>query len=162
MAVLDYTRVRTPKDSTGVKDTVDFHKQGTAIFDVGSVFLAGKITDNLGLFAQATYANYDHQQDNGDWEGNLSQDNTEFRYADRFISPGSDLIVGAFDNYNPSMQDVWISAPACSYPYVGPTFALGAPASPLLDGGLALDAGGAGVYAYWFWCLFGVFVFFLL
>ena len=63
MAVLDYTRVRNPKDSTGVKDTVDFHKQGTAIFDVGSVFLAGKITDNLGLFAQATYANYDHQQD---------------------------------------------------------------------------------------------------
>ena len=155
MAVLDYTRVRNPKDSTGVKDTVDFHKQGTAIFDVGSVFLAGKITDNLGLFAQATYANYDHQQDNGDWVGHLSPDNTEFRYADRFISPGSDLIVGAFANNNPSMQDVWNSAPAWSYPYVGPTFALGAPASPLLDGGLGQDAVGAGVYAYWNRSLYG-------
>ena len=150
MAVIDYTNVRNPKDSTGVKDTADFYKNGSAMFDFGSVFLAGKITDNLGVFAQATYAQYDHQKpDTGDWVGHLSADNSELRYADRSISPGNDLIVGAFANNNPSMQDVWNSTPAWGYPYVGPKFALGAPAAPLLDGGLAQNAVGAGVYAYW-------------
>ena len=151
MAVIDYTNVRNPKDSAGVKDTTDFYKNGQPMFDFASVFLAGKITDNLGLFAQATYANYDHQKTPGvgPYEGYLSPDNTELRYADRFISPGNDLIVGAFANNNPSMQDVWNSTPAWGYPYIGPKFALGAPASPLLDGGLAQNAVGAGVYAYW-------------
>lgn len=157
MAVLDYTDVRNTKDSTGVKDTTDFYKNGKAIFDVGSVFLAGKVTDNLGVFAQATYAQYDHQKDNGDWVGHLSPDNSELRYADRFISPGNDLIVGAFANNNPSMQDVWNSSAAWGYPYVGPTFALGAPAAPLLDGGLAQNSVGAGVYAYWNKSLYGEF-----
>ncbi|MHB0973982.1 MAG: cytochrome C [Thiobacillus sp.] len=155
MAVIDYTNVRKTKDSTGVKDSTDFYKNGTPIVDVGSLFLAGKITDNLGVFAQATYALYDHQKGNGDWVGHLSADNSELRYADRFISPGNDLIVGAFANNNPSMQDVWNSAPAWSYPYVGPTFALGAPAAPLLDGGLAQNAVGAGIYAYWDKSLYG-------
>ena len=157
MAVIDYTNVRNPKDSTGVKDSTDFYKNGTPIFDVASVFLAGKITDNLGLFAQATYANYDHQKTPGvgPYEGYFAPDNTELRYADRFISPGNDLIVGAFANNNPSMQDVWNSSSAWGYPYVGPTFALGAPAAPLLDGGLAQNAVGAGVYAYWNKSLYG-------
>jgi hypothetical protein len=155
MAVLDYTNVRNPKDSSGVKDNTDFYKQGTPIIDVGSIFLAGKITDNLGLFAQATYARYDHQQDNGNWVGHLSPDNTELRYADHFISPDNDLIVGAFANNNPSMQDIWNSTAAWSYPYVSPRFALGAPTAPLLDGGLAQNSVGAGVYAYWNQTLYG-------
>ena len=155
MAVLDATKVRNTKDSTGAKDTADFPKQNDLLFDFGSIFLAGKITDNLGLFSQVTYANYDHQKGNGDWVGHVSPDNSEVRYADRFISPGSDLIVGAFANNNPSMQDVWNSTPAWGYPYVGPTFALGPPASPLLDGGLAQNAVGAGVYAYWDKSLYG-------
>ncbi len=157
MAVIDYTNVRNPKDSTGVKDSTDFYKNGKPIFDVGSVFLAGKITDNLGVFAQATYANYDHQKTPGvgPYEGYFAPDNTELRYADRFISPGNDLIVGAFANNNPSMQDVWNSSSAWGYPYVSPTFALGAPAAPLLDGGLAQNAVGTGVYAYWNKSLYG-------
>lgn len=155
MGVLDYTKVRNPKDSTGVKDTTDFYKNGTPLVDVGSVFLAGKITDNLGMFAQATYAFYDHDKTgNGDWVGHLSPDNTELRYADRFISPGNDLIVGAFANNNPSMQDAWNSAPAWSYPYVGPTFALGA-TGPMLSDLLAQNSVGGGVYAYWNKSLYG-------
>lgn len=154
MAVLDYTNVRDTKDSTGVKDTGTFPKQNQLLFDFGSVFLAGKITDNLGVFAQATYNYYDHQKDNGDWVGHLNADNTELRYADRFISPGNDLIVGAFANNNPSMQDVWNSTPAWGYPYVEPAFALGA-AGPMLD--LAQNSVGAGVYAYWNRSLYGEF-----
>lgn len=149
MGVFDYTSVRNPNDSTGAKATADFPKQKSMLFDAGAVFLAGKITDNLGVFAQATYGNYDHQDDQGNWKGHLSADNSELRYADRFISPGNDLIVGAFANNNPSMQDVWNSTPAWGYPYVSPSFTLGPPAAPLLDGGLAQNAVGGGVYAFW-------------
>jgi hypothetical protein len=160
MAVLDYTKTRNVNDSTGVKDTFDFPKQNKLLFDFGSVFLAGKITDNLGLFSQVTFANYDHPKDsdnNTDWVSHLSPDNSELRYADRFISPDSDLIVGAFANNNPSMQDVWNSTPAWGYPYIAPpgvAFGLGT-ASPLLDGGLAQNAVGGGVYAYWNKSLYG-------
>lgn len=156
MAVLDYTKVRNTKDSTGAKDTGDFPKQNQALFDFGSIFLAGKITDNLGLFSQVTYAHYDHQKDNGDWVGHLNPDNSELRYADRFISPSSDLIVGAFANNNPSMQDVWNSTPAWGYPYVSSAFALTPGASTLLGGGaLAQNSVGAGAYAYWDKSLYG-------
>ncbi len=157
MGVIDVTKVRNPNDSTGAKDSADFPKQKNVVFDFGSIFLAGKITDNLGLFAQATYAKYDHQDDLGNWKGHMSPDNTEIRYADRFISPTSDLIVGAFANNNPSMQDVWNSTPAWGYPYVGPAFALSPPASPLLAGGLAQESVGAGLYAYWNQNLYGEF-----
>ncbi|MGA7179998.1 MAG: cytochrome C [Thiobacillaceae bacterium] len=152
MAVLDATKVRNNKDSSGAKA---FDKQSSLLFDFGSVFLAGKITDNLGLFGQFTYANYDHKDDNGNWKGHYGPDNTELRYADRFISPGSDLIVGAFANNNPSMQDVWNSTPAWGYPYLGPSFNLGAPASPMLDGTLGQESVGAGVYAFWNKSLYG-------
>src|SRR3569832_1850277 len=82
MAVLDYTRVRNPKDSTGVKDTVDFHKQGTAIFDVGSVFLAGKITDNLGLGARAAGAGGGRRRGGGGGGGRRGPDDAGGREAD--------------------------------------------------------------------------------
>lgn len=156
MAVIDYTDVRKTVDSTGAKDTTDFFRNGQPIFDVASLFLAGKITDSLGIFAQATYAHYDHQkEDTGEWVGHMSPDNTEIRYADRFITPGNDLIVGAFANNNPSMQDVWNSTPAWGYPYLGPTFALGPPASPMMAGGLAQNSFGAGAYAFWNRSLYG-------
>ena len=156
MAVLDYTKTRNVNDSTGAKDTADFPKQNQLLFDFGSIFLAGKITDNLGLFSQVTYTHYDHQKDNGDWVAHLNPDNSELRYADRFISPSSDLIVGAFANNNPSMQDVWNSTPAWGYPYISSAFAMTPGASTLLGGGaLAQNSVGGGVYAYWDKSLYG-------
>jgi hypothetical protein len=162
MAVVDFTKVRNPNFSTGMKDSTDFVKDGQAFVDFGSVFLAGKITDNLGLMAQATYTVYDHDKTgNGDWVGHMNADNSELRYADRFISPGSDLIVGAFVNNNPGMQDVWNSSPAWGYPYIGPKFNLGPPVVPLLTGatpvGLAQQSVGGGVYAFWDKSLYGEF-----
>ena len=150
MAVVDFTKVRNINDSTGMKDAVDFPKDGQPVFDFASVFLAGKITDNLGLMAQATFANYDHLNGNGDWVSHMNADNSELRYADRFISASNDLIVGAFANNNPTMQDVWNSTPAWGYPYIGPSgnFVLGTP-GPLLAGGLAQQSVGGGVYAFW-------------
>jgi hypothetical protein len=159
MAVVDFTKVRNANDSTGMKDSAVFVKDNQAVADFGSIFLAGKITDNLGIMAQATYAHYDHDQTgNGDWVGHMNPDNSELRYADRFISPGSDLIVGAFANDNPGMQDVWNSTPVWGYPYIGPNghFVLGS-AAPVLAGRLAQQSIGAGIYAFWDKSLYGEF-----
>ena len=126
----------------------NFPKDGNLIFQTGSLFLAGKINDNLGGFVQVTYNNYDAQSpSDSHWTGHTTSDNLDIRYVDRFVEPGSDLIVGAMVNNNPTVQDVWNSVPAWGYNVVpGST---GPAITPLIAGGLAQNVAGAGVYAYW-------------
>lgn len=123
MGVASYTKTRNINDPTE-DPTNTFPKDGNLVFQTGSVFLAGKITDNLGMFAQVTYDNYaGRNPDNGKWTGHSGADNIDIRYADRFISPGNDLIVGASVNNNPTVQDVFNSAPAWTFPYMSSGFA---------------------------------------
>jgi hypothetical protein len=146
MAVLGYTRT----DHTAGQDPSNFPKNGALTFQGGSVFLAGKITDNFGAFAQVTYDNYAQQNDSGEWVGHSASDNMDFRYADRFIDAQRDVIFGATVNNNPSVQDVWNSTPAWAYPYVQSSFQVSPSSSgPLLAGGLAQQAAGAGGYVFW-------------
>lgn len=127
----------------------DFPEDSRLIFQDASLFLAGKITDNLGVFAQATYDNYAEQKPDGHWSGHTSADNMDFRYADRLIDPSNDLIFGVTVNNNPSVEDVWNSSPAWGYPYSGGTFAITPAAAPLITDGLGQQVAGAGVYALW-------------
>jgi len=123
----------------------EFAKDSNLIFQTGSVFLGGKITDNLGIFAQATYNNYDG--DSG-YQGVWGSDNFDLRYADRFISPTSDVIFGVSLNNNPTVTDVWNSAPAWII-YAPTQFGVTGPdASPIVDN---LGAQVAGVNAYVMW-----------
>lgn len=152
MAVVSYTKTRNTSDVGGLVDVPDtYRKDGNLVFQTGSVFLAGKITNNLGLFSQITYDNYaSRNPDTGKFQGHSGADNIDLRYADRFISPGNDLIIGASVNNNPSVQDVFNSAPAWVYPYLSSGFAQGTSSpTPLLEGGLGQLAAGYGVYAYW-------------
>lgn len=146
MAVAGYTRT----DHTAGQDPSNFPKNGAATFQGGSVFIAGKVTDNLGAFVQITYNNYAAQNDQGEFVGHSGSDNMDFRYADRFIDAQRDLILGATLNNNPTVQDVWNSAPAWSYPYVQSSFQVTpSTGGPLLAGGLAQQVAGAGGYAFW-------------
>jgi hypothetical protein len=146
MGVAGYTRT----EHTGGQDPSNFPKNGAATFQVGSVFVAGKITDNLGAFAQVTYDNYAQQNDAGEWVGHTSSDNIDLRYADRLIDARRDLIFGATLNNNPTVQDPWNSTPAWAYPYVQSSFQVAASTDgPLLAGGLAQQAAGAGGYLFW-------------
>src|SRR6266568_2390899 len=60
MGVVSYTKTRNTNDPFG-DPFADFPKDGNLIFQTGSIFLAGKITNNLGGLVQVTYNNYDHQ-----------------------------------------------------------------------------------------------------
>jgi hypothetical protein len=146
MAVEGYTRTK----HTGGQDPSSFPKNGAAAFQGGSVFLAGKVSDNLGMFAQITYDNYAQQNDQGEFVGHSGSDNMDFRWADRWIDAHRDLIIGASLNNNPSVQDPWNSTPAWAYPYVQSSFQV-APITdgPLLAGGLAQQVAGAGAYVFW-------------
>lgn len=143
MGLMGYTKTR---NTTGVEDAAGtFPKNHVVALQAGSIFVAGKITENLGLFGQWTYNNYAGADG---FTGHSQLDNTELRYADRFIGRSNDLIVGAILNNNPTMQDVWNSTPAWGYPYVSSAFAQSVSAAPIIAG-LGQSVAGYGAYLYW-------------
>jgi len=130
----------------------DFQKNGQPIFATGSVFLGGKVTDNIGAFAQVTFDPYATQSPDGRFHGHSNADNIDLRYADRFINANRDLIVGLSLNNNPSVSDPWNTAAAWMQyvPVPSPT------SSRFIDGsapypGYAAGGNIAGLSAYAFW-----------
>ncbi len=149
MGVATYTKTKnTDTTPNGGTPATDFPRDGNLILNTGSLFLAGKVTDNIGGFAQFTYNNYDDVSADGThFRGHSSSDNFDLRYADRFIDTTRDLIFGFTLNNNPSVQDVWNSAPAWGFNVVPGS---SGPASlPTLAGGLAQQVAGLGAYVYW-------------
>lgn len=144
MGVVNSASISNPPDGTA--------KNGEPVFATGSVFLAGKITDNIGAFAQFTYDNYAVDNGDGSFSGHTKADNMDFRFANRIISGKQDWIYGVSLNNNPSVSDPWNSAAAwmsyvpaaslTSHAYTDPT-------TPFPGFG----AGGniAGLSAYLFW-----------
>lgn len=150
MAVLTYSKVANTSKSAD--PGADFQKNGSLIFPTASLFLGGKITDNIGAFAQITYDAYASQSGDGKFHGHTNADNIDLRYADRFIDPGRDLIFGVSLNNNPSLADPWNTAAAWMQyvPVPSPT------SSQFIDGnapypGFAAggNIGGITAYAYW-------------
>jgi hypothetical protein len=92
--------------------SADFQKNGQPVLSSASLFIAGKVTDNIGLFSQITYDNYASQDANGNFHGHSGADNVDLRFADRFIDAKSDLIYGLSLNNNPSVTDPWNTAAA--------------------------------------------------
>lgn len=150
MAVISYSKVANTSKSDD--PSADFQKNGKLIFPTASLFLGGKVTDNIGAFAQITYDAYATQDDAGRFHGHTNADNIDIRYADRFIDGSRDLIVGVSANNNPSLSDPWNTAAAWMQyvPVPSPT------SSRFVDGnapypGFAAGGNIAGLtgYAYW-------------
>jgi hypothetical protein len=149
MAVV--TAAKVANTSKSEDPAAEFQKNNSAIFATASLLLGGKITDNIGAFAQVTYDPYAVQNEDGSWHGHSNADNIDIRYADRFISPTRDLIVGVSANNNPSVTDPWNTAAAWMQyvPVPSPT------SNRFIDGNApypGYGAGGniAGVTAYAF------------
>lgn len=149
MGLVSYSKVSDTSKS--VDPATDFSKNGDPIFATASLFLGGKITDNIGAFAQITYDNYASLGDDGKYHSDTSADNIDLRYADRFISDQRDLIFGVSVNNNPSVSDPWNTAAAWMQyvPVPSPT------SSRFIDGNAPYPAfasggnlGGVSVYAF--------------
>src|SRR6202521_3276640 len=104
--------------------------------DQVSVFLATRITEHIGMFSQSTYSGQDRH---------FSWDNTDIRYARPLTLFGTDAVVGISVNNNPTVQDLWVSTPACAYPYISSPLVPGVGAAPVI-GGLGGVVAGATAY----------------
>ncbi len=150
MAVVSDSHVFNTSKSDDPK--ADFQKNNSLIFATASVFLAGKVTNNIGAFLQVTYDNYAAQSGDGKWHGHSSADNMEIRYADRHVDAKTDLIWGISANSNPSFADPWNTAAAWMQ-YV-PVPSPGS--SAFIDGatpypGIAAGGNISGINGYLFW-----------
>lgn len=145
MAQVSYTHTDSSQPPGSLEDIWSSHSLSSGNNNVGSpqamsLFYAGQVYDKVGAFIQGTYAN--------DTNG-VSMDTVDIRYANGITVCDKDLIFGVTLNNNPTVEDVWNSTPAFSFPYgtsnVAPTPAAGT----LIDNALATQVGGAGLYAYW-------------
>jgi hypothetical protein len=104
----------------------------------GSLFLAGRIADHFGSFAQLTWSGIDRA---------LAWDNLDLRYARDLTTAGKDLTLGLSLNNNPGIQDPFNTLPAWGFPYVSSELAPAPPTAPLLAGGLETQVLGLNAYA---------------
>jgi hypothetical protein len=151
------TRNNTTTDpNTGQTTTVN-QRNNSAVFCCVSLFLAGKVTDNIGGFVQWTYDNLATTAD-GSLGGHSAIDNTDVRLAGKYSAPGSgepDWLYGLTLNNNPTVEDPWNSTPAWGFPFTASPLAQTPAAATLIDGGLAQQVAGVGVYAFWQKTLYG-------
>ncbi len=111
-----------------------------------SLFYGGKIYGKTGAFVQLTY----------DGIGNdIALDNTDLRFADQASIGGKPLVYGLTVNNNPTVQDVWNTTPAWSFPFASSAVANTPAAHTVIDGTLAAQVGGIGAYGFWNNLLYG-------
>ena len=106
--------------------------------DQVSLFYGGRISQSVGAFVQVTYSGEDR----------ITQwDNLDVRYAHSTTIGDTGVVFGVSVNNNPTVQDLWNSTPAWSYPYITSGLAPVPAAGPVIAGGLAQFALGATAYA---------------
>lgn len=130
----------------------DFQKNFMPLLSSGSLFIAGKATNNIGAFTQITYDNYAVKGSDGKFSGHSQADNMDFRLADHIVDGKNDVVYGVSLNNNPSLVDPWNTAAAWMQyvPVPSPTsyqFADGAGVYP----GFGSGGNIAGLNAYVLW-----------
>jgi hypothetical protein len=107
-------------------------------FSEVSGFLAGRISDHFGGFAQVTYSGVD---------GAAAWDNLDMRFVNTFKVGETGVLWGFSVNNNPTIQDLWNSTPGWGFPYTSSDLAPAPAAAPLIDGGIAQQVLGLTAYA---------------
>jgi hypothetical protein len=103
-----------------------------------SLFVAGQITPHVGIFTQFTYAAAD---------GAIGIDNVDLRWAKHAAVADRDLLFGLTLHNNPTVQDVWNTAPAWTFPFMSSDVAPSPAASTQIDGALGQQVAGLGAYS---------------
>ena len=133
-------------------DTISVNpRNNDLVFTGASVFLASKVNDYIGGFVQWSYDNLATNAA-GDLVGHSGIDNTDLRAVGRYNPAGAEipeLIYGMTLNNNPTVQDPWNSTPAFGFPYTSSPLASTPAAATQIDGGLAQQVAGVGVYGWW-------------
>jgi len=132
---------QTARSQTDLPGTLGRVQNGTVQFPQQvSLFYGGEFTDHIGGFTQFTYTPA---------AGTFGVDNTDIRFADHTVWMEKRLVYGISVNNNPTVQDIWNSAPAWRFPYISSAVAPVPAATPLIEGGLAQKVVGLTGYAMW-------------
>ncbi|MFC5473640.1 cytochrome C [Paraherbaspirillum soli] len=144
MAIVSRNQIRDNTDkSTGDKL---FGKDREFVAEAFSLFSGGRFTDNAGAFIQWTYNNI-ATSDGQQFHGHGALDNTDFRLVKNFGTEEKPTIFGLTLHNNPTVQDVFNTTPAWSFPYYAPTIAsVGRGVPTFLESGARVA--GFGGYAY--------------
>src|SRR6516225_7855410 len=108
-------------------------------FQQASLFTGGRITDNLGAFIQGTYDGIARR---------FGWDNTDIRFAKPINIDGHTLLWGVTANNNPTVQDVWNTIPAWSFPYISSAVAPMPTASTFIEQVYAQQVVGLSSYGF--------------
>lgn len=130
------TLTHTAKDQ--VPAPAPFAKNDNAVVQETSLFFAGRISENIGMFSQVTYSGVDRK---------LALDNVDVRSAfDTQFLGGSTL--GVSFNNNPTLQDPFNTLPAWRFPFVSSDLAPTPARAPMIEGTLSGRVMGATGYFY--------------
>jgi len=135
MLVESFTHTKAPQDPADLGKP--FSANNNVALDQASVFVAGRISDHLGVFSQFTYSQVG---------GLFGWDNIDVRYANKFNSGGHHGVWGISVNNNPTVSDLFNSAPAWMFPYMAGELAPGGDAAPNIFDGLGGQSIGATFY----------------
>jgi hypothetical protein len=135
-----FTSLKSPQTVTQNGTTSPSQNGSFEFPQQASLFLAGAWATHVGSFVQVTYTS---QGDHFTW------DNSDIRYANATKLFKKDLAFGITLNNNPTIEDLWNSTPAWGFPWVSSDWAPGPNAGAIVNGGLAQDVAGIGMYAMW-------------
>lgn len=136
MMVANWTR--TAKDLPEAPD--HFKTNDNSTVQEASVFLAGRLSENVGSFVQATYSGVDRKS---------SLDVMDIRYARPLDLGGKEGIFGVSVNNTPTVTDPFNTLGQWRFPYTSSDFGFGSGVtSPKVE-----NLGGSvlGANAYYFW-----------
>jgi hypothetical protein len=148
MAIVGYTHSQTP-----LAPSAPLSPNDNVIVSPVSFFWGGAITEHIGAFAQVTY--------NAPGPGGLAAplapggdpfghtwtwDNTDVRYANITKIGDLDVLYGITANNNPTVQDVWNTTPAWTFPYAVSTLGNGFGPGTIIDGAFAGHVVSTGGY----------------
>jgi hypothetical protein len=144
MAIVGFTHTQADLPAP----TDPFKPNDNTVLSPFSAFWGGAITNNIGAFAQITY-NAPPAGGFGDPFGHTwTWDNTDVRFASTASVGPLDLIYGITANNNPSVQDLWNTTPAWSFPFAVSSLGTSGPGTTtMLEGAFAAHVGGVGAYA---------------
>lgn len=143
MAIAGFTHTQAPQPGMD-----PFKANDNVTLAQASAFWGGAITDNIGAFAQVTYAGPPPGGFADPFGHTWSWDNTDVRYAKSTKLGNVDVVFGITANNNPTVQDVWNTTPAWSFPYANSNVAPAPATSTIIEGAFAAHVGGVGAYAF--------------
>jgi hypothetical protein len=137
MALFNWTR--TVKDNPAPDPALHASANNNGGLQEASVFLAGRLSDQIGTFVQGTYSGNERK---------TALDQMDIRWAKPLTLGDKEGIVGVSLNGNPTLTDPFNTIGQWRFPYTESDFGFGSGPGPLVEG-LAGSVMGLNAYTLW-------------